>query len=61
MTQRLTNKTRIHEDVGLIPGLARWVEDLALLCVVVQVADVAQIPHCCGCGVGQQVQLQFDP
>ena len=61
MTQRLTNKTRIHEDVGLIPGLARWVEDLALLCVVVQVADVARIPHCCGCGVGQQVQLQFDP
>ena len=24
MTQRLTNPTRIHEDVGSIPGLAYW-------------------------------------
>ena len=31
VAQWLTNPTRDHEVTGLIPGLAQWVGDLALL------------------------------
>ena len=31
VAQWLTNLTRIHEILGLIPGLIQWVKDLALL------------------------------
>ena len=43
--------------MGVILGLAQWVKGLALLGAVVLVTDAAWIWHCCGYGVG--LQLQF--
>ena len=59
--QQVKNPTSIHEDAGLTPGLTPWVEDVALPHVAAYVTDVAQILHCCGCGIGWQLQLQFSP
>ena len=57
MAQQVKNPTQCHEDVGSIPALTQWVGDLVLPQAAVQVVDVAQIQHSCGCGIEWQLQL----
>ena len=43
MAQWLTNPTRNHEVAGLIPSLAHWVKNLALLWLWLWLAAIALI------------------
>ena len=52
------NLNSIQEHVGLIHGLTQWVK-YQCCWELWWVTDAAQI-WCC-CGIGQQLQLQFDP
>ena len=61
MAHWVKNQTSIHEDLSSIPGLTQWVKDPVMPQATAQVAHMAQIRSYCGCGVGQQLQLRFDP
>ena len=61
VTRRIKDMTCIQEHVGSIHGLIQWVKDAVLLQAVVLITGTAQIPCCCGYGVGRKLKLRFDP
>ena len=61
MAQRAKDPTSIYEDVGSIPDLAQWIKDPELPQALASFTHVARIRRCCGCDIGLQLQLLFDP
>ena len=60
VAQWVKNPTSNHEDASSIPCLlAQYIKDPELPQAATS-TDTAQIPSCHDCGVGQQLQLQFD-
>ena len=57
----LRTRYSFSEDVDLIPGLPQGVKDLTFPQAAAWVTDAARVWHCCGCVVGLQLQLQFNP
>ena len=56
---QVKNLTSTHEDVGLTLGLAQWIRH-CLSCGEGHRHSSDLAFRCCGCGVGQQLQLQFN-
>ena len=62
VAQWVKNLTSCHDVADSNSGLSQSVKDLALYATSCGLSCTsAWIWHCCGCGVGRHLQLQFDP